>query len=271
MMQKKQLGQTPLFISPLGLGTVKFGRTQALKYPKPFERPTDHQISTLLNHAQEQGINLLDTASAYGTSETRIGHCLTRTARKDWVIMTKGGEFFEHGQSHYDFSVKAMDHSLVNSLKNLKTDFLDIFLIHSDGRDLEIAQNDALWQLLAHRQQQGDIRSYGVSTKTITGGLDCLERSDLLMITYRADYTDEKVILEAAQKHQKGIILKKLLNSGQITNDDDIVSAFGFSFSHPAVTSAVIGTLNIQHLDHNIKALAHALSKPLLLRREEGS
>ncbi|MFU8797936.1 MAG: aldo/keto reductase, partial [Gammaproteobacteria bacterium] len=73
MLIQHMLGSTDLLISPLGLGTVKFGRNQQVKYPQPFEIPDDKVIVGLLNCARDLNINLIDTAPAYGESETRLG------------------------------------------------------------------------------------------------------------------------------------------------------------------------------------------------------
>ena len=99
----RPLGSTGLRISPLGLGTVKLGRDQGVKYPNGFSIPDDAQARQLLTLARELGINLIDTAPAYGTSEQRLGPLL-RGQRDQWVIVSKVGEEFENGQSRFDFS-----------------------------------------------------------------------------------------------------------------------------------------------------------------------
>ena len=75
-MQKRRIGQTDIEVSVLGLGTVKWGRNQGVKYPAPFQLPTDREIKDLLAVAREQEINLLDTAPAYGLAEQRLGELL---------------------------------------------------------------------------------------------------------------------------------------------------------------------------------------------------
>jgi len=92
---KRQLGQTGLAVSCLGLGTVKIGRNQEVKYPISFPLPRDNDVSDLLATAKDLGINLLDTAPAYGSSEQRLGRLLRD--RDDWVICTKVGEEFTGG------------------------------------------------------------------------------------------------------------------------------------------------------------------------------
>ena len=82
------LGQTGLELSPIGLGTVKIGRNTDLKYPSGFELPSDHEIIELLRLASQLGINCLDTAPAYGTSEKRLGAVLPEVPN-DFHIITK--------------------------------------------------------------------------------------------------------------------------------------------------------------------------------------
>ena len=75
-MEKRQLGQTGIEMSVLGLGTVKFGRNEGVKYPESFDIPDDAALADLLSIAKDLGINTLDTAPAYGTSEERLGGLL---------------------------------------------------------------------------------------------------------------------------------------------------------------------------------------------------
>jgi len=86
----RHLAGTDISVSALGLGTVKIGRDQGVKYPTGFTIPDDAAVRNLLATAHDLGINLLDTAPAYGSSETRLGQLLGK--RQDWVIVTKTGE-----------------------------------------------------------------------------------------------------------------------------------------------------------------------------------
>ena len=112
----RPLGSTGLYVSPLGLGTVKLGRDQGVKYPDRFRIPDDTQALALLNQARELGINLIDTAPAYGISEERLGPLL-RGQRQDWVIVSKVGEEFSNGASHFDFTPAHTRFSLERSLR----------------------------------------------------------------------------------------------------------------------------------------------------------
>ena len=111
---KRNLGNTNIEVSCLGLGTVKFGRNQNVKYPENFDLPNDKKISELVKSAEELGFNLLDTAPAYGSSEKRIGDLFQqqKISRHNWVISTKVGEEFENGKSKFDFSATNTELSL---------------------------------------------------------------------------------------------------------------------------------------------------------------
>lgn len=247
-MQKRRLGQTDLWLSPLGLGTVKFGRNENVKYPDYFELPSDEKILHLLTIAKEKGINVLDTAPAYGISETRLGKLL-KGERKDWIISTKVGEEFINGQSHFDFSPLYLRKSIEQSLIRLQTDYLDVVLVHSNGNDQEIIKNDNVFHTLTTLKAAGKIRSFGMSTKTIKGGFLTVEQADVVMVAYHPTYLEEEAVLDYAQAHQKGVLVKKALASG---HQPMINEALNFIFKKESVTSVIIGTINPVHLEQNI-------------------
>ncbi|MBX2834085.1 MAG: aldo/keto reductase [Micavibrio sp.] len=253
-MDKIDLGKTGINVSRLGLGTVKFGRNQGVKYPKGFELPSDSEAADLLALAKDLGINMLDTASAYGTSEERLGHLL-KGQRDDWVIVGKAGEEFEGGKSSYNFTPKHFEMSLERSLKRLKTDYIDMLLLHSDGNDVRNLSDEIIEKLLDFKKR-GLVRAIGASTKTAEGGIKTLERMDVVMAMYTADYTDEKPVLDYAAEHNKGVLLKKVLSSG---HDTDINKAFKFALSHPAAPCAIVGTINPTNLRANVEACKKAL------------
>jgi len=251
-LQKRRLGQTELELSVVGLGTVKFGRNQEVKYPSAFELPSDKAILDLLQLAAELGINFLDTAPAYGLSEERLGKCL-QGQRHRWLIGTKAGEEFVDGTSHYDFSPQAITSSVHRSLMRLKTDYLDLVLIHSNGEDEKIIQQDNVFLTLDALKQAGKIRAYGMSTKTITGGKLALQHADAAMVTYNPSYTDELELINLAQQSQKGILIKKAFASGHLQKVGEPSQALEFILKEPGVTSVIIGTINPLHLSANLK------------------
>lgn len=258
----RRFGQHGPLVSPLGLGTVKLGRNQGVKYPSGFELPDDRSARQLLALAQELGINLLDTAPAYGISEQRLGGLL-KGNRHDWVIVSKVGEEFIDGDSWFDFSAKHTRFSVERSLQRLNTDYLDAVLVHSDGNDLHILQQEEVYDCLRQLKQEGKIGQFGFSGKTVAGGLLALELGDCAMVTYNLNEQAEKPVLDCAAEQGKGILIKKALASGHACLDngqDPVRASFELVFGHPGVTSAVVGTINPAHLRHNVEQVAAVLA-----------
>ncbi|NJK90691.1 MAG: aldo/keto reductase [Blastochloris sp.] len=256
--ERRVLGGTGIEVSELGLGTVKFGRNEGVKYPKGFALPCQEEVTGVLELCRDLGINLLDTAPAYGLSEERIGRLLPGR-REDWVLCGKAGEDFSGGVSHFDFSARGLRQSLERSLKRLRTDYLDLLLVHSDGRDVEILSNPELGEMLDRAKSQGLIRAYGISTKTVEGTALALEKMDVVMLTYNPWTREEEVNLERAEKLGRGVLVKKALGSGWLGEGAQAYSAeecLEFCLKSPAVGSVVVGSLS----PDNIRANAQGLS-----------
>lgn len=256
----RALGSTDLRVSAVGLGTVKLGRDQGLKYPSGFTIPDQREAAALLIRARELGINLLDTAPAYGDSEERLGGLL-RGQRDQWLICSKVGEEFEAGQSHFDFSPEHAHASVRRSLQRLCTDVIDIVLVHSDGNDLRIIREMGTLDALAELKREGLIRAFGMSTKTVAGGIAAAEVCDLVMLTYNLAAQDELPVLDACARLNRGALVKKVLASGHLAQDfaDPVQASMDLVFSHPASSSAVIGTISPQHLQANVEAARRSL------------
>ena len=259
---KRLIHGTSLSVSALGLGTVKFGRNTAVKYPTAFTLPTDKALLNLLAKAWELGINLLDTAPAYGISESRLGQLLP-TLKRDWLISTKVGEFFcpQTGQSQYRFDPISLRQSVENSLRTLKREVLDIVLIHSNGDDTNIIERDEALLTLQQFKQAGLIRAIGMSTKTVSGGLLALQQADIAMVMHHLHYREEEAVIDYATMNNKAIFIKKALDSGHLMGQSPsyLQKNFDLIYQHPAVCSVIIGTLNPRHLLDNARLISTAL------------
>lgn len=265
MLVKKPLADTGLQVSALGLGTVKLGRHQGVKYPQAFNIPDDRQAADLIALARELGINLIDTAPAYGNSEERLGRLL-RGQRNKWVICSKVGEEFCEGKSSFDFTPEHTRTSIERSLRHLNTDVIDIVLVHSDGNDTDIINRYGTLEALVELKRAGMIRAFGMSTKTVEGGLLAAQKSDCVMVTYNLGQREERPVIDYCQQHDKGVLLKKALASGHICSGgnggkDPVQASMKFIFAHPGVTSAIVGTINPEHLRNNVACAQTALKK----------
>ncbi len=256
-MEYRALGRTGLLASVLGLGTVKFGRNQQVKYPQAFDLPGDREVNNLLALAADLGINTLDTAPAYGTSEERLGKLLKN--RQAWILVSKAGEEFRDGSSYFDFSAPAIEASVKRSLRLLRTDYLDAVLIHSNGDDVKIIEQDQALETLNRLKTAGLIRASGMSTKTVEGGLLALQYADVVMAAYNRQATADLAVLAAAQDMGKGIIIKKALQSGHIDKQTGTIAQnLHFILQQSAVSSIIIGTINPAHLQENVAALSYS-------------
>ncbi|PXF32128.1 aldo/keto reductase [Pokkaliibacter plantistimulans] len=263
-LPRRAVGHTGLQLSPMGFGTVKLGRNQGVKYPTGFELPDDRTALNLLAEAQALGINLLDTAPAYGSSELRLG-TLLRGQRQQWLICSKVGEEFTDGESSYCYTPEHIRMSVERSLLRLNTDVIDLMLLHSDGNDVDNIQRYGSLQVLNELKQQGKLRATGISSKTVEGGLLALQHSDCAMVTLNLNQQDEQPVIDYAASHDKGILIKKALASGHIClqpGQDPVQASFELIFARPGVTSVIIGTLNAEHLRHNVAVMASVLQLP---------
>jgi aryl-alcohol dehydrogenase-like predicted oxidoreductase len=238
-------------VSPIGLGTTKFGRNTDVKYPESFALPSDTEIAALLESALKQGVNLIDTAPAYGDSEQRIGKIIERH-RGEFVICTKCGEQYCNGRSIYDFSTPAILASVDASLRRLRTDYIDVLLLHSDGRDLEIlTQTDALETLL-RLKREGKIRAGGISAKTANGILQAAGSLDVVMAPFSQKDSSLGPALEAIHRHGLGVLAIKGLHSGYL----EAAPAIEFVLRQPFIDALLVGTVNPTHLQTAVSLAA---------------
>jgi len=254
---KRHIGSTGIKVSVLGLGTVKLGRDQEVKYPSGFTIPNDNEVRDLLALTKDLGVNFIDTAPAYGNSEERLGQLMTNP--NDWVIMTKVGEIFENGQSTFDFSAAHTRMSVERSLKRLKRDNLDMVLVHSNGDDMNIINNEGALEELGRLKDKGLIQSYGMSTKTVEGGLWIVENTDVVMATLNLSDDHDLPVIERAHELNKGVIIKKGLQSGHADKSaggSGVEEAFKYVFSHEGVSSMIVGTINPEHLKKNVEVVS---------------
>ena len=271
-MDLRPLGSTDILVSPLGLGTVKLGRNQAVKYPRPFDLPSDADAGALLDLAAGLGINLLDTAPAYGSSEARLGTLLAGQ-RDRWILSTKVGEEFsaETGRSRFDFSAAHTTQSVDRSLARLATDHLDIVLVHSDGNDLDILERAHTMHALARCQAQGKVRAIGFSPKTVEGARAALPLCEVLMLTLNPAEPEMLPVVREAHAAGVGVLIKKGLRSGHLpaatdpggtecnATADPVEACLGYLLPEPGVSSVVVGTLNPAHLRQNVETAQRVL------------
>lgn len=264
-MELRPLGSTGMLVSPVGLGTVKLGRAVGLKHPTPASIPDDDEARRLLHAARDLGVNVLDTAPAYGNSEERLG-ALLKGDRDRWIISTKGGEEFEGGVSRFDFTPAALLASAERSLRRLGTDHVDVFLLHSDGLVEAGLDESGVTPTLRAIKQRGMARAVGVSVKTLRGAVACVERFDVVMLTLSPVETDALPAVDLAQRRGVGVMVKKALASGHMdrlartlpsdaARADPVGHALRFVLGTAGVSTAIVGTTSPDHLAQCCRSL----------------
>lgn len=250
-------------VSLVGLGTVKIGRNRGVKYPggDGFPLPDDKTVDALLDTALELGINLLDTAPAYGTSEQRLGKLLGQR-RERFFLVSKVGEEFVDGLSHYDFSRQFIEASVARSLVRLATERLDALLLHCPHDDMAVVtQSDAL-ATLHDLKQRGDVGLIGISSHTPEAALAALPHVDLVMVTCNPGDQRQLPVIARAAAAGKGVLIKKALDSGHLAlTGTQRRAALAATAAIPGVSSLVLGTTSPAHLRDNVAAVCQAGSE----------
>lgn len=158
-MEHRQLGNSGLKVSCLALGCMTFGNPQW----KPWI--LDQQESTKIIHgAIDAGVNFFDTADIYsfGESEKILGRALKeKLPREDAVIATKAGLPLSASPNNQGLSRKHLYHSIENSLRNLNTDYIDLFILHRWDYSTPLEETLAT---LADLVSSGKVRYLGVSS-----------------------------------------------------------------------------------------------------------
>lgn len=143
VLPKRLLGKTGEQVTMLGVGGYHIGWT------------TEKDAHAVIEAALEGGIRFFDTAESYGphTSETRYGKYLTPKYRKDIFLMTKSTAS----------DAKTMQAHLDGSLERLKTDYLDLWQVHSvqDPADVENRIDNGIFDVVRKAKEEGKVRHVG--------------------------------------------------------------------------------------------------------------
>jgi aryl-alcohol dehydrogenase-like predicted oxidoreductase len=241
---KRKLGKTGVDVTILGLGGEGVLRTYG------YEREADD----LINRAIDLGINYFESARAYSGSESYYGRSL-RERRKEIFLTSK---------SHARNKKGALLH-LQDTLRNMKTDHLDLWQVHDVRTEEEIEEifgpNGAL-EAFVEAKEKGLIRFIGV-----TGHHDplitkrCLQRFDFDTVlipvnpaepAYKSYLTE---LIPPAMKKGMGIIGMKVYFRGfadKLPWFETMEPLFRFALSQP-ITTAVIGCDDVEQLEENVK------------------
>ena len=211
-LARRRLGSTGMTPRALGLGCAFFGGSNV----------SDQEAVAGIRRAIELGLDYLDTSPLYSESERRVGLALEGGWRERIYLQTKTGT---HPQKRHDFSAEATRWSVENSLRLLKTDYLDAVLIH-DPPDIELplAHGEALDELLKMKEK-GIIGHIGLGVRPHEFHRRAIETGQIEIVLSYLDYTliDQSVArttLPLAREKGVGIILASALGMGLLAGPE---------------------------------------------------
>ena len=232
-MEYRILGKTGLKVSRMGFGGIPIQRTDAAS--------TKELIRWLCDH----GVNYIDTARGYTVSEEYLGEAL-EGIRDKFVIATKS----------MSRTKEAMAADIDISLKNLRTDYIDLYQIHNaTPADVEtiVAPGGAL-EALQEAKAAGKIGHIGItahSLDTFKLALD-MEWVETIMFPYNIVETQGEELIEECARRNIGFIDMKPLAGGAI---EDATLALRFLCANENVTVVIPGMAEIREAEQNLAAV----------------
>lgn len=274
-METVALGSTGIQVSRLGIGLSEIGST-------PLEQAA---VEALLNGALDIGVNFLDTAAAYGVSEELVGTTVSHR-RSEYALASKCGRVPGSSRDE-DWTAQAITDSIDRSLRLLQTDYVDLMQLHSCSVEI-LERGDAIDALLKARDA-GKTRFVGYSGDN-EAAMWAVESGIFATLQTSFSLVDQKArdgLFAAAEAKGMGIIIKRPIGNGVWGRSaapsayaqqyferheamaargpvegeaDPIRMALGFTFAHPEVDTAIVGTTNLRHLQSNAALLDEGLS-----------
>ena len=274
-METVALGSTGIQVSRLGIGLSEIGST-----------PMDlSDVEALLNGGLDIGINFLDTAACYGVSEELVGVTVSHR-RSEYALASKCGHV-AGGYEGEAWTAQTVTDSIDRSLRLLQTDYVDLMQLHSCSVEV-LEQGDVIDALLKARDA-GKTRFVGYSGDN-EAAMWAVESGIFQTLQTSFSLVDQKArngLLAAAEAQGMGVIIKRPIGNGvwgraqspspyanqyfermrrmyargRVEGDDNpIRMAMGFTFGHPEVDTAIVGTTNLRHLRANAAMLDEGLS-----------
>jgi predicted aldo/keto reductase-like oxidoreductase len=210
-----KLAGTDLEVSEVGFGGIPI-----IPLPK-------NEAVSIVKYCFERGITFFDTANMYHTSEEKIGAALG-TVRDKVVIATKTTQRDAGGAAaHID-----------NSLKQLKTDWIDIYQVHNVSNTEALQQilaPQGAYEAIARARDAGKIRFIGISSHSISTAMEALKTGLFKTLQFPFNFIEndpENELFPFAYQNNVGIIGMKPLGGGLLERAD---LCFGFLQQHPHV------------------------------------
>ncbi len=231
-MQYVTLGKTGLKISRLGFGGI------------PIQRTTKEGTKDLILKMHKAGINFIDTARAYTVSEEYLGYAL-EGIRNDFFIATKSMSRDKEG----------MARDIATSLKNLRTDYIDLYQVHNvTPAQLETVMGEGgALEALLEAKEKGLIGHIGLTAHSLDTFRIAIEFDwvETIMFPYSIVETQGEELIKKCREKNIGFIDMKPLAGGAI---EDASLAIRYILSNESVSVVIPGMAEVDELEQNLAA-----------------
>jgi len=200
-MEKIRLGKTGLMVSRIGFGGI------------PIQKPSEEEAIRLVRDSLDRGVNFIDTSRVYTTSEERIGKAIA--GRREKVLLAT---------KSVSRTPDAILADLDQSLKNLQTDYVDLFQFHnvSTDQDLKVVlEPGGPLDAVRKARDQGKIRHIGITSHRLTVALEAIKSGAFETVMIGLNFVNTEAadeLIPLARELDVGIIVMKPMAGGMLDN-----------------------------------------------------
>ncbi|QJA09546.1 aldo/keto reductase [Romboutsia sp. CE17] len=227
------LGNTNMKIKRVGFGGI------------PIQRITQEDTNLVIDELEKNGINFIDTARGYTVSEEYIGNSLVGRRQKFYIATKSMSRDYE-----------GMKKDIEISLKNLKTDYIDLYQLHNVKiEEYEtIFNEDKAFRALLEAQKEGKIKYIGITSHSIETIEKAIEDGKFDTIQFPYNIVEDQADEAFKKAHEKGIgiIVMKPLAGGAL---DDATLAIKYILSKEYIDVAIPGMDSIKQVKENVDVL----------------
>lgn len=213
-MRYKQLGKTGMNVSVATVGTWAIGGSG---WGEVDRQDSIRAIRAMLDH----GVNFIDTAPVYGLgySEEVVGDAISGLDRSKFYLATKAGFIWGEGGKNVerDISGVSIRQQIEDSLRRLKTDYIDLYLVHKP--DFKGTPAEDTMSAMMELKASGKVRHVGVSNYSVEKMEEALRYGEIETVQPPYSMVDrrEQAVLEYAKAHGMGVMTYGSLGAGILT------------------------------------------------------
>ena len=242
-----QLGRTGVVVGTCGFGGIPVGR----------DHLNDQEGADIVRRAIDEGIQLIDTFSAYGRSEIRIGMALK--GRRDKIILVT--------KSRSAYAPDAFEETFNASLRDMQVECVDFLLLKNTDDHERVENTDRLVPVLDKLREQGKIRFTGISAHSPEHAMKMVEKGfiDVAEVPYNFANPAFKPVLDLCVARDVGVLAMKPLGGGRLFKEgvekgapetlDTLVNALSYALSHPSNPVLIPGIGSQAEMDRYLEAI----------------